>query len=53
MIMAGQVHLICTVQDHDRGAKREEFYLAGCEYFTVKEKKTNLLFLSIVRGSMA
>lgn len=28
-VMAGHVHLICTVQDHDWGAKY--FYLAGCE----------------------
>lgn len=41
--MAGHVHLICTVQDHDWGAKY--FYLAGCE-----EKKT--LKFSLVRGSM-
>lgn len=44
--MAGHVHLICTVQDHDWGAKY--FYLAGCEIFTVKEKP----FFSLVRGSM-
>lgn len=39
-VMAGQVHLICTVQDHDCGARREEFYLAGCEYFTVETKNS-------------
>lgn len=44
-VMAGQVHLICTVQDHDRGAEREEFYLAGCEYFTVKEKNKLVIFV--------
>lgn len=36
--MAGHVHLICTVQDHDWGAKY--FYLAGCE------EKNTLIFFS-------
>lgn len=55
-VVAGQVHVICTVQDQeDSGANTEESYLAGCKCLTLKERKnkTNkLVILSIVRGSM-
>lgn len=50
-VAAGQVHLICTVQDHDRGAKKNKNgrVLFGKLW---KKEQTNSFILSIVRGSM-
>lgn len=51
-VVAGQVHLICTVQDDDWGAKRGRVLFGKLWIFHCERKTNKLVISSIVRGSM-